>query len=80
MSLGHKIVTSSVLHLDKFHLINERLGNLEEFKIYVAEPYIFLGGDGSVESYTIADLWVYLEIISEIQGVAELANQMKLID
>jgi hypothetical protein len=49
-------------------LIN-RLGSLNELEVYIAEPYLFLGGDGSIESYSSGNIWVYLDIIGQLQEV-----------
>lgn len=54
-------------------LIN-RLGSLNELDVYIAEPYLFLGGDGSIESYSSGNIWVYLGIIGQLQEVNQSAT------
>jgi len=52
---------------DKTEAIIERLGPLKEAEVYIANPYQFLGGDGSPESYSIGNIWVYLDLIGQLQ-------------
>ena len=58
-----------VLDSDRVSEIKERLGVLAKDEIYIPEPYPFLGGDESIDSYTKADVWVMLAIVGEFHGV-----------
>lgn len=71
--LEHEKVKKHVLQFDKVQQIKARLGDLDTDQVYIAEPYQFLGGDGSVDSYLKGNLWVYLDIIGGMQGVSNLA-------
>ena len=43
------------------------IGGLKDGQIYIPEPYPFLGGDLSIESYSKGDLLTFLSIIGDLQ-------------
>lgn len=69
--LGHEKVRRHVLQVEKVQKIQDRIGELGSDQIYIAEPYQFLGGDCSVNSYSKGNIWIYLRIIGDLQGVSE---------
>ena len=49
--------------------IRERLGSLDKDQVYIPQPYPFIGGDESVESYDKGDIWVMLQIVGQMGGI-----------
>ena len=50
--------------------IRQRLGALREDQVYIPEPYPFLGGDETPESYSIGDVWTFAELVGLCHGLA----------
>lgn len=49
--------------------IRKRLGGLGKDEIYIPTPYPFLGGSGEPESYEKGDMWVFMDIVSQLLDV-----------
>jgi hypothetical protein len=67
--LEHPFVQENVLKVDRVSDIEKKVGTLDRDQVYIAEPYLFLGGDESVESFTKGDLWNYLELVGAFQDI-----------
>ncbi len=65
--LAHKIVRKDLLKVEKVMEIESRVGFLAEGEVYIPEPYPFLGGDGSIESYTKGDMLIFMDLIGQLQ-------------
>ena len=65
--LAHETVETDFLKVEKVKEIESRLGSLSIGEVYIPEPYLFTGGDGSVESYAKGDLLVFMDIIGQLQ-------------
>lgn len=67
--LGHPVVQEKVLKVEKVTLIASKLGPLTPGSVYIPTPFPFLGGDESPESYTLGDVWTFVDVIGQMQGV-----------
>jgi hypothetical protein len=47
------------------------LGPPGQDQIYVPEPYPFLGGDESLQSYALRDVWVFASLVGRLQGIGD---------
>ncbi|NQZ32892.1 MAG: DUF1851 domain-containing protein [Oceanospirillaceae bacterium] len=56
-----------VLKPEQVQNIRNQLGALEGDDIYIPQPYPFLGGDQSVNSFTKGELWIMLDIVSQLR-------------
>lgn len=61
--------TEYVLRPSHVAAIRERLGSLGNDQVYIPQPYPFIGGDESVESYDKGDIWIMLEIVAQMGGI-----------
>lgn len=66
--LSHDIVKEDLLKIEKVTEIEKKIGALKNGEVFIPEPYLFAGGDGSVDSYSKGDIWVFLEIIGNLQS------------
>lgn len=55
-----------VLKPDHVKEIRRRLGSLNADEVYIAQPYPFLGGDESVDSYGKGNIWVMLDLVAQM--------------
>ena len=67
--LLHATPQETLLKPERIAAIERRIGKLAANQVYIPEPYPFLGGDCSVESYSKGDVWVYAELVGSMQGV-----------
>ncbi len=65
--LSNPEYAEELIQPEKAEALMERLGPLKDAEVYIAQPYQFLGGDGSVDSYTTGNVWVYLDLIGQLQ-------------
>lgn len=65
--LSHEIIREDVLQEDKIVQLKDKLGPLDIDEIYIPEPYPFLGGNLSLESYGKGNVWVFMELIGSLQ-------------
>ena len=56
---------------DRVAAIEQRLGPLIVGEVFIPEPYPFLGGDLSIESYAKGNVWTYAELVGSLQGVGD---------
>ncbi|MNV35922.1 hypothetical protein D3C71_1273830 [compost metagenome] len=59
----------TILQEEKLRKIEARLGGLGDEEIYIPVPFPFMGGDRSVESYKIGNVFTYLELVGGLQDV-----------
>ncbi|MEE9326657.1 MAG: T6SS immunity protein Tdi1 domain-containing protein [Cocleimonas sp.] len=48
--------------------IETKLGKLSKEQVYIPSPYPFLGGGESADSYKKGDIWIMLDIVSQMKG------------
>lgn len=60
-----------ILRPDHVARIGKRLGPLASEEIYIPEPYPFLGGGEEPESYAKGNVWVFMDIVAQMQGLAD---------
>ena len=65
--ISHEVIKEDVLCEDKVDRVRANIGELGEGQIYIPEPYPFLGGDLSVESYSKGGLFTFLSLIGNLQ-------------
>jgi len=65
--LTNDIVREELLQRDKIEKLENKLGSLESNEVYIPEPYPFLGGDCSIESYDKGNVWVFAKLVGESQ-------------
>ena len=58
-------IKSKVLLEEKFNNVSASLGHIKYNEVYILKPWIMLGGNDSVENYSIGGLNVYLELVSK---------------
>lgn len=67
--LTHETVKEDLLQVEKIEKIEKNIGNLNEGEVYIPEPYPFLGGNCSVETYSKGDLWTFIDIVGQMQEI-----------
>lgn len=60
-------IKESVLLESKFNEVSKMIGNLKYTETYILKPWILLGGNDSIENYSIGNLSVYLDLVSKAQ-------------
>ena len=65
--LPHEVVKKDLLKSEKAEKIEQRLGKLSDGEVFIPQPYPFLGGDSSIERYDKGNVWVFAEIIGQMQ-------------
>jgi len=50
-------------------VLEARLGPLGEDEVYVPVPFPFLGGSGELDTYEKANVWVFADLVAQMQGV-----------
>ena len=55
-----------VLRPDHVQEIIKAVGTLSEDEVYIPQPYPFLGGDESIDSYDKGNIWVMLDLVSQL--------------
>ncbi len=60
-----------VIDSDHVAAIKERLGPLGADEIYIPNPYPFLGGMEEPESYTKGNVWVFIDLVGQMSGMAD---------
>lgn len=67
--LSNKEVEPELVRPQDIEQLIKLVGDLEEEQIFIPEPYPFLGGDLSLESYAKGNAWVYADLVGQAQGV-----------
>ncbi len=49
--------------------ISKRIGALKNNEIYIPAPYPFMGGSESPATYKKGDVWVFMDIVAQMQGI-----------
>ena len=65
--LSNPEYAEELIQPEKTAALVDKLGPLKDAEVYIAQPYQFLGGDGSLDSYTTGNVWVYLDLIGQLQ-------------
>ena len=65
--LSNPEYAEELIQPEKTEVLVKKLGPLDNAEVFIANPYQFLGGDGSPESYSKGDLWVHLDLIGQLQ-------------
>lgn len=60
-----------VLRDEHVALVRKHVGPLGEGEVYIPTPYPFIGGDDAPGSYSKGKVWVFLEIVAQMQGLDE---------
>ncbi len=58
-----------VLRAEHIAVIKKRIGRLKNEEVYIPEPYPFIGGSDKPETYTKGNVWVFMDIVSQMQGL-----------
>lgn len=58
-----------VLRPEHVRKIQERLGPLKKDEIFIPRPYPFLGGSDKPETYGKGNVWVFVDIVAQMQGL-----------
>lgn len=58
-------IKANVLLEDKFNNLYKVIGHLKYNESYILKPWLMLGGKDVVENYSIGNLSVYLELVSQ---------------
>ena len=64
--LQDKDFSEYVLKPDHIKNIVKVIGTLGESEVYIPQPYSFVGGDESVDSYDKENIWVMLDVVSQM--------------
>ncbi|MDO3647100.1 T6SS immunity protein Tdi1 domain-containing protein [Nocardia mangyaensis] len=51
------------------------LGPLGDDQVYIPEPYPFLGGSMEPATYTIGDVWTFLDLVAQFQGIGSAPHR-----
>nr|WP_232542168.1 T6SS immunity protein Tdi1 domain-containing protein [Nocardia bovistercoris] len=57
-----------VLRNDHVAAIRELLGPLADEQVYIATPYPFLGGSEEPDTYSVGQVWVFLDVVGQLLG------------
>lgn len=60
-----------VLRIEHVASLTNALGPLEKSEIFIPNPYPFLGGSEALDTYTKGDVWVFANLVAEMQGLCE---------
>jgi len=55
-----------VLKPDHVQKLMKAVGSLSEDEVYIPQPYPFLGGNESIDSYDKGNIWVMLDLVSQL--------------
>ena len=69
--LATERVRNHLLRVQDVAKLEQMIGELGADEVYVPEPYPFLGGDESLESYARRKVWVFVDLVGQMQGVGE---------
>jgi hypothetical protein len=58
-----------VLRSEHIALIQKRIGPLKNDEVYIPVPYPFIGGSDKPETYSKGNVWVFMNIVSQMQGL-----------
>lgn len=67
--LSNNEVEPDLIRPQDVEKLNNLIGVLDEEQVFIPEPYPFLGGDRSLESYSKGNAWVYADLVGQAQGV-----------
>ena len=67
--LRQEVPKELVLKVDLVDRLRTRLGEPNTMEIFIPEPFPFLGGDGSEESYVKGNVFVYADLVGGLQGL-----------
>ena len=67
--LNTERVQNHLLRIEDVKKLEQMIGELDKDEVYVPEPYPFLGGDESLASYARRNVWVYVDLVGQMQGV-----------
>lgn len=60
-------IKENVLLESKLNEVSKRIGFLKYTETYILKPWILLGGNDSIENYSVGDLTIYLDLVSKAQ-------------
>ena len=60
-----------VLRSEHVVQVRKRVGPLKTEEIYIPRPYPFLGGSGEPVTYGKGDVWVFMYIVAQMQGLCD---------
>ena len=60
-----------VLRADHVAQVRKRAGPLKTEELYIPEPYPFLGGSGEPSTYGKGNVWVFMHIVAQMQGLCD---------
>lgn len=60
-----------VLRSEHVSIIRKRLGPLKNEEVYIPEPYPFIGGSDKPETYATGNVWVFMDIVAQMQGLCD---------
>ena len=58
-----------VLRPDHVAALLRLLGPLGQDEIYIPQPYPFVGGTDAPDSYSKGNVWVFMDIVAQMQGM-----------
>jgi hypothetical protein len=54
---------------DKVLELERRIGPLRPGEVFIPEPYPFLGGSCDPDTYVKGNVWVFIDLVGQLQGV-----------
>lgn len=60
-----------VLRPDHVAEISRRLGALKKDEVYIPAPYPFLGGSEQPDSYDKGNVWMFMDVVAQMQGLCD---------
>lgn len=67
--LATERVQNHLLRVKDVEELERMIGAPGRDEVYVPEPYPFLGGDESLESYARRNVWVFVDLVGQVQGI-----------
>lgn len=58
-----------VLRPDHVSEVRKHVGALKRDQVYIPKPYPFVGGTDAPSSYDKGDVWVFMDIVGQMQGL-----------
>lgn len=60
-----------VLRPEHVAAVRELVGPIKKNEVFIPKPYPFVGGSDKPETYGKGDVWVFMDIVAQMQGICD---------
>jgi hypothetical protein len=60
-----------VLRADHVAEVRNLVGPIQKNEVFIPKPYPFVGGSDKPETYGKGDVWVFMDIVAQMQGLCD---------